>query len=229
MLHRRLVPTFVLATALAACGGPPREALAPELRTGPADGEKPRRVLVAPPYCGSVEARCLDDLVRAVDAIVRSQLEFKGYHVLGPEELLLTTRARTENHEGETTTTTTTSTTKSWRVLPGVEEHTSGTEVRRTAKHIELVGSTFEDLAVAERRALLREVNADGVAVVRLVLGARHSGWSGRKTVEVLVKLGQGEDEVLAWVARCAAPTDSWGEPGPAAENAARCAMSAVR
>jgi hypothetical protein len=82
---------------------------------------------------------------------------------------------------------------------------------------------------VAERRALLEEVNADGVAIVRMVLGAPDRGWSRAKDVEVLVELRQGQDEQLEWVVRCTAPTDSYGRPGAAAENAARCAMSAVR
>lgn len=225
MYLARICLSAALALVTVACTTS-KVALHPELRRGPAYGSKVTRVLVAPPTCGSIEHPCPDEYVALVDAIVRSGLEFQGYSALAPDELLLTTRQRTETRDDETVTRSTTTTKTGWIVVPVAEKTRTDSEERTVKKHIELVGSTFDDLPPAERRALLAEAGASGVATVRLVVGATQGTWSPSQDVEVVVKLTAGDGERMVWASRCIAPSRSFTSARAAIEQAARCAMA---
>lgn len=204
-------------------------ALTPELRTGPAFARKPARILVGPPTCGSLEYPCPDEYVDTVRAIVQGGLEFQGYSVVDEKQLLITSRQRFETQDTIDRTVKSDGATTHWTLLPS-ETVTKGETTERTVKkHIELTGSTFEDLPTRERQAVLNEAGADGVVMVRVIVGAQSSVWSQSQDVEVTLKLGVDAGDTMVWAARCVAPSGKFASAKAAVEHATRCAMSALK
>jgi hypothetical protein len=209
--------SLIATTAACATSRPSHVVLTPQARIGPAYANKPARVLLAPPSCGSIEAPCPRELVESVSNIVMGDLELRGHAVTARAELVPSPRERAEMHDESTHTSKTSG--------PFFEHRYAE---RTTRTHVELFGSTYEDLPPAERRALMAESGAGGVVTVRVILGAKDGLWSPSQDVEVLVRLGVSSSDDMAWASRCVARSDAFQSVNHAVEHAARCAMKAV-
>jgi hypothetical protein len=219
-LHRAsllALSSLVTMTGACATSRPTHVTLTPQARLGPAYSTKPARVLLAPPSCGSLQAPCPRELVESVSTIVASELELRGHSVSARAELVPSPRERAETYDESTRTSKTTG---------PIFEHRHAERTTRT--HVELFGSTYEDLPPAERRALMAESGAGGVVTVRVILGATDGVWSPSQDVEVLVRLGVSQTDDMAWASRCVARSDEFASVAHAVEHAARCAMKAV-
>jgi hypothetical protein len=216
-LHRACLLSLIATTAACATSPASRVRLTPQTRLGPASSTKPARVLLAPPTCGSIEAPCPRELVDSVSTIVASELELRGHSVSARADLVPSPRERAETHDESTRTSTTTG---------PIFEHRHAERTTRT--HVELFGSTYEDLPPAERRALVAESGAGGVVTVRVILGATDGVWSPSQDVEVLVRLGVSSTDDMAWASRCVARSDAFESVAHALEHATRCAMKGV-
>jgi hypothetical protein len=226
---RPLAVTALLTAA--ACAGAPPAPPQGEVAWGPARAARPNRILVLSATCGSVEFHCPREYVETVDAIVRSGLEFDGYHLVETRDLLAKTRARQEtldtavSHEHATSTGV-----HDGPLVPRAED--TGTVDRSSeSEHrtVVLDGSVFEDLAVGERKAVLAEAGADGVVTVRLVVGAEMGMWNPDQGIEVLIKLAVADGDVMAWASRCTSRSGAFQTANAALENAARCAVAGAR
>lgn len=201
--------------------------LRPEVRYGAGQQIKPARTLVLPASCGSMEARCPREYVDTVDGIVRSSMDFAGYTLISTDELKAETRQRHEEHETETAISDTSASTRVENPFDFDElvENRNHSETTVERSKVVLDGSAFEDLSVSERKAVLAEAGADGVLVVRIVMGAETGVWAPDQTVEVTVKLSVVTGDTMAWAARCSASSNDFSTAAAALENAARCAM----
>jgi hypothetical protein len=186
--------SLVATTGACATSPPSHVTLTPQARIGPAYSAKPARVLLAPPSCGSLEKPCPKELVDSVSTIVTSELELRGHAVTARTELVPAPRERTETHDEATRT-------AKQRSLLFENRYAE----RTTRTHVELVGSTYEDLSPAEKRALMAESGAEGVVTVRLILGAKDGLWTPSQEVEVVVRLGVASADDMAWASRCVA------------------------
>ena len=221
--------TAALTAALAGGCNTSRQppVLYPQVQPGPAADARPTRVLVLPAGCGSVERPCPSSYITAVDAIVRSGLEFVGHNLVESETLLAQTRQRHEEQRTKTTTNDETSTTKTENPLAfdtTVTRDASSTSTE-TERHVILDGPTFEDLALAERQALLVQSGADAVLSVRIVVGGTIGVWAPNQNVEVLIKMGVSQGDAMAWASRCIASSNDFTTVDAALEAAARCAI----
>jgi hypothetical protein len=225
-LSRDLAAAAALALA-AGCASRAPVALVADLQRGPGQGTRPGRVLALSASCGSLEFRCPREYVDAVDGIVRSGLEFHDVALVQPDQLRDRTRQRHETHEVERTSETREHSTHVERTLrPDDRIHGSGSSSTTVEKStIVLDGPGFDDLTVAEKRALLADAGADAVLVTRIVVGADHGVWRPDQSVEVMVKLSVDRGDTMAWAARCSASSNDFATVGAALENAARCAI----
>ena len=223
MTSRPHLPLAALGLVLAGCGapaGPPP--LRPEVQQGPAAGARPNRVLVLQAACGSVEQRCPRSYIDAVDAIVRSGLEFAGYSLVESEKLRNQTRQRHEE-QGSTTTTSESSTKIEGPIF---DQTTANKSVTNTdTSFVVLDGPGFEDLSIDERHAVLDKSGADAVLSIRVVIGGQMGVWEPNQNVEVMVKLGVNRGDAMAWASRCTASSNEFATVDAALENAARCAI----
>jgi hypothetical protein len=223
MRHRSLLVLGLVG----ACTPARPPALHPDVQHGPASGVKPNRVLVLQAACGSVEAKCPNEYIDVVDAIVRGGLEFSGLNLVESEKLRNQTRERHEEHDSSTSTKTSqTDTTIEHPIL--FDEHSHVTNHTTTAdEHSKIVldGSGFEDLSIDERHEVVAKSGADAVVVVRIVIGGQVGVWVPNQNVEVMVKLGVNQGDSMAWAARCTASSNDFTTVNAALENAARCAI----
>jgi hypothetical protein len=213
--------------ALAACTPAPPPVLHPQVQPGPAAGVRPNRVLVLHAACGSVEQRCPQSYVEAVDSIVRGGLEFAGYHLVEAETLRNDTRQRHEEHSSTTTTTDNQSHVHHERTL-APDDHTysqSHGSTTTATSFIVLDGPGFDDLSVDERRAVVEKAGADAVVSVRIVVGGQIGLWVPNQNVEVMVRLGANLGDSMAWASRCTASSNEFTTVDAALEHAARCAV----
>lgn len=67
-----------------------------EVRRGSDHKPGPRRVVVLPPNCSSVDGACEDDYAIGVSGIVKSELEFAGHSVIDAETLVASARTRAD-------------------------------------------------------------------------------------------------------------------------------------
>ena len=88
-----------------------------------------------------------------------------------------------------------------------------------------LDGPGFDDLSIDERHEVLAGSGADGVLVVRIVVGGQVGVWVPNQNVEVTVRLGADQGDVMVWAARCTASSNDFSTVDAALENAARCAI----
>jgi hypothetical protein len=212
----------VVATACATTGPTPPP-LAPVITRGPAAGARPTKVLALPARCSAIEFRCPQDYADAVDNIVRGNLEFAGYPLVAPETLRAVTRSRQERLTHDRTTNTSSGVTTVEHAIPIANRKvtTNGkSETTVDQQEIVLDGPGFDDLPPLERQELMKQAAADAVVVTRIVVGSSQ--------VEVMVKLGVGPDDGMAWASRCAAPAADPAAVSRALEDAARCAMVAA-
>ena len=172
-------------------------------------------------------SRCPREYIDTVDGIVRSSMEFAGYTLIQTDQLKAETRKRYEEHEAETASSDTSTSSKVERTLDFDDRYTttSHSESQVERSKVILDGSLFEDLSVTERKAVLAEAGADGVLVVRIVMGAQTGVWTPNQNVEVTVKLAVDSGDTMAWAARCSASSNDFSTAAAALENAARCTM----
>jgi hypothetical protein len=216
---------FILAM-LVACTRPAPQ-LVPQVQPGPAQGAKPARVLVLQTNCGSLEFKCPKNYIATVDTIVRSTLEFSGLKVVNAEDLRLQTRQRHEEHETTETQTSSQSATHVERTLAPDDHITNESQSQSTTEKTTVVldGPGFDDMTPAERDEVMAQAGADGVLVVRVVVGAMELGWTPNQNVEVMVRLAVNKGDTMAWASRCMASSNDFSTVTAALENAARCAV----
>lgn len=219
---------LVIALAASACAGSrPPPVLRPQVQIGPGARVATRRVLVLSASCGSMEFRCPREYIDTVDGIVRSQMDFAGYALVDPETLRNRTRERHETHDEGTVRTASSSKTEdkpNW--APDRTTIHSAQSVTETEQHhTELDGPGFQDLTVSERREVLAEAGADGVLVVRVVVGAENGVWAPDQHAEVMLKLAVDSGDTMAWASRCMASSNDFASVSAALESATRCAV----
>jgi hypothetical protein len=214
-----------MVVALSACT-PAQLALHPEVVAGPARTERPRRIAMMPPLCGSVERPCREAARDAVSTLVRSRLEYLGYPLIGSSDLLLTTRQRKENEVTTTHEAQGKRDTVEVSLFPSAQSEKWHTVQTGRTKTIELVGSTFEDLSVTDRAAVLKEAGADGTVVTRVILGGVNGVFSDSKNIEVLIRASAGDTMMFA--SRCSAQSEKFDSEDQAIEYVTRCALEGV-
>jgi hypothetical protein len=228
-----LLAACVSLAPLAGCGGGTQQAtvaMMPEVQWGPARERKPKKVLVLGATCGSVELRCPEGYVEAVDGIVRSGLEFNGYGLVAEGQLLKETRKRSETIDTSSAAQASHSETVEDGTFVFREKTRTDTSFTSQSeqRHIVLDGSLFEDLSVTDRQQVLAAANADSVAVVRIVVGATTGIWTPEQTVQVMVKLGIGEDDQMSFASRCTTASGAFATVNAALESAAQCAVKGI-
>jgi hypothetical protein len=168
---------------------------------------RPLRVVLLPASCSSVSNACQDEYVGGVAGLVQNELELAGYSTLDAQKLVQSARSR-KDVDIE---------------LSHFDEKVAG------VKSLVQVGSVFEDLSPAGRRALLAEAEAKGIVSVAIQIGTEQGTLHLRQnTVQIRLGLGDGGD--LAWVSRCEASSAPNGNPDieDALEQATRCALDAA-
>lgn len=224
-MKHQLAALFALVAC--SCGGGQKVVLEPQVHLGPAQNVRPKRILALSASCGSVEFSCPHRYIETVDGIVRSSLDFTGFTVVDPETLRAETRQRHVTKESENTAKTSKTTIHEDRPLAFDRNATITNETvsHRDKTTTVLDGPGFEDLTVAERRAVVSEAKADAVLITRIVVGAQHGVWSPDQEVEVLVKLQVDSGDTMAWASRCVASSNDFATIDAALENATRCAV----
>lgn len=227
---------LVALVLLAACTGPGRqEVFHPEVVRGPADGPA-GRVLTLTATCGGFEAECRANWAPTVDQIVMSSLEFRGYATIDPTTLRKSERSREEHIEEQDSRSEHESSEAGGGIgfigiIPfggGGASSSHSLSVSHTRhKTVHLVGASFEDLRLEDRRALMQLAGADTVATTRVVVGPNVGAWTIAQNVEVVVKLAHAESGAMLWASRCTASSQGYPTVEAAIENAARCAASA--
>jgi len=218
---------IAVGVAVAACAHQKPVGLIPEVQPGPASGTPAGTVLALRASCGSVEYRCPKEFGQTVDSIVRGGLEFAGYAVVDDDSLRNQTRSRHEEHAVTSAEDTSQSRTVD-RVGPvpvGSRATTAGRRSQSQTDTLVLDGPSFEDLSVEERHQVLTKSGADSVASVRIVVGGQAGVWAPNQNVEVMVKLGARQGDVMAWASRCTASSNQFSTVTSALEQAARCAI----
>lgn len=234
MTARSLALTLVVTSA---CGGAPARPLAAESLRGPAAGPS-GRVLVISASCGSLETECRETWAPTVDQIVLGALEFRGYDTIDPASLRKDERVRDERIDESTEKTTVDAKsndegTAIIGIIPlgGSTQATHQSEVtirRQRQRTVLLVGAQFDDLVLADKRAVMQLAGATTVATTRVIVGANYGSWNVvAQNVEVVVKLAAADTGDMRWSARCIASSADYSNVEIAIENAARCAASA--
>lgn len=228
---------IISAFLVAGCGGAvANRPLQAEGLRGPAAGPA-GRVLVISATCGSLDAQCRDTWAPTIDQIVLGGLEFRGYDTIDPATLRKEERQRDERIEESTEKTTVDEKHKDSGVgIIGIipiaagsrsENKSEVTITRSRQRTVLLIGAQFDDLVIADKRALMQLAGATTVATIRAVVGANYSNWSVAQNVEVVVKLSAADTGDMRWSARCMASSVDYPSVEAAIENAARCATSA--
>lgn len=142
----------------------------------------PMRVVVFPTTCEPADT-CSQLRLGRLDGTLAQELEFDGYTLIDGVSLVAEARTR---EDGDA----------SLKLL--------GEELLRVQATGQ-EGSLFVDLPPEARRALLKEARADGVLRTTVRMGAMetNSGVAQYRLLTAQAKLGVGEDESNAWVARC--------------------------
>lgn len=142
----------------------------------------PMRVVVFPTTCEPADT-CSQLRLGRLDGTLAQELEFDGYTLIDGVSLVAEARTRKDANA-------------SLKLLG--EELLA---VQATGQE----GSLFVDLPPDARRALLLEARADGVLRTTVRMGAMesNSGVAQYRLITAQTKLGVGEDEENAWVARC--------------------------
>jgi len=225
-----------LLLILAACGGAQHPRLAAQTAVGPANAP-PGGVLVMSSQCAGMQASCPRTWAPTVDAIVTSGLSFHGYTTLDPSKLRKDEAQRTETTV-DTSSRTESHSTNSVKeagvvgIIPFATYTTSkGTTVtmsQSTEKTVVIVGATLEDLALADRKALMDLAGAHSFLTTQIIVGANWSVWSTAQSVEVMIKLSDAADGSMRWSARCAASSGDFPSAAAAIEAAAHCVVDAL-
>ena len=120
--HELLIACAVACTTIGCVGtpvrsGPVTPAMTPQVRHGPGVHVKPQKILALSATCGSVTAPCPRTYIDTVDNIVRSGMDFAGYTLVLPDQLLNKTIDRTEQHTNVVTSESSKTTTVERRPL----------------------------------------------------------------------------------------------------------------
>lgn len=230
--HELLIAFAALWSTVGCVGTPARSgpvtpAMTPQVRHGPGVHVNPHKVLALSATCGSVEFSCPRSYIDTVDSIVRSTMDFAGYNLVLPDQLLNKTIERQENHTNTVVTDSSRTTTVERRAhaFDRSVEQTHQGQTQTTRSEVSLSGSRFQDLSVAERNDVLRRAGADSVLAVRIVVGAQNGVWTPDQSTEVMVKLSVDNGNTLAWASRCHASSNRFSTVNAALEYAARCAI----
>jgi len=142
------------------------------------------RIVLFPPSCTQDDGVCEDVDLSSLNALLRTELEFDGHTIVDGVTLVNQARSRAEQDIALT---------RFGEQLAGLSS-------------VAQQGSLFDDLPPAARRALLTEARADAVLRSTVAFGPvdPNSGVSRYRQITVQTRLGLGEDEAPAWVARCA-------------------------
>lgn len=207
----------VMGLAVAACTSSTLPPPVAQTHVGPGNRPAIHRVLALPATCGSLysfaelrpekaytEGACSRHTLDGVDAAVRTMLAFRGLDVVDSETVNATTLARTE-----VTTSTMTG-------------HRSS-----TSEKVKVRGSRFADAPPAIQDAILDQLGADAVLGVRIFVGAG-TGISGRRHIDVLVRLLDFRNGELVWASRCRVEAGLVFNDAPIMQ-AARCATAAAK
>ena len=182
-------------------------------------------------------ALCPSSWAETVDGIVVGGLEFHGYTTIDPGALRKDEASRTESTVNSDTTTEhdssgTSTTGGAIAIFPVLTVTKSNghsiTVTRSQQKTIVVTGATLEDLRPEDRQQLMRQVGAQSVLSIRLVVGASYSNWASRQSVEVMVKLSDAQDGSMRLAARCSASSVDFPNVSAAIDAAARCAANAL-
>lgn len=235
----RLALSSVLAIGIAACAGVQHSApLAAQRAVGPAN-VNPGGVLVLSSQCAGMQAQCPATWSPTVDAIVTSGLSFHGFATIDPATLRKDEAQRTETtHDSSssdlTRTDSHTADVGAVALVPFASYTTTkGTTVSMHQSHEKTVvidGATLEDLALADRTALMELAGARSVLTTQIIVGASWSTWSADQdqTVEVMIKLSDAATGTMRWSARCAASSGSFPSASAAIEAAAHCVVDSL-
>lgn len=226
----------IALAAVAACSSVELDKATTRYATGPAATRAIRKVVAVRASCGSlsgfsrtgldarrnmsdaekqsrsvntsVAVSCTDKQLDAVDQLVRSALEFRGYAVVDSERVNAVTAERTE-------------------VV--VREQTRRSRGRLTAidkKESVVTGSLFADAPPTLQDRILAELGAEGMLNARIFIGSGIAR-SPRRDVLVQVRLIDVTTGELAWASRCRVNA-GWDLDEVAVMKAARCAVDKI-
>jgi hypothetical protein len=160
------------------------------------------RIVALPGQCRGEPDVCLPGHARGVDGAVRMLLEFNGYTVIDAEALNVQAARRLERTtEGDRPT-----------AVVGGE-----------AREVEVEAARFDDADPATRRALLADLEAEGVLTTSVIVNPRHD--YGDRTFEVVLRLERADDGAVIWRSRCTAESEHAVSYEQAIERATRCAI----
>lgn len=164
---------------------------------------RPKSEAGVDPSISSDAVTCSPSQIEGADAAIRSALAFRGYNVVDSEAVNATTLARTEREVRQR----------------------SGSQESAT-REIELRGARFLDATPAVQDAILAELGAEAILNARIWVGAG-MGASGRRDVEVLIRMLHVPSGELAWATHCRVEAGMVLNEQPIME-AVRCALEAV-
>ncbi len=179
-----------------------------QLRQGPASNVVIRRVVAVPSTCGSFLTvrdpngvtslpRCKTLQLETVDALLRVEFDFRGFDVVNAAKVNATTFSR----------------------LQIINQYSKSSKESVTTRS----GSTFADVTPAMQDRVIEDLDADGLLLSRIWLGAG-IGISLRHEVMVQIALIDTKSDELVWARRCSIETIHLDEK--AILDATRCAMA---
>ena len=212
--------------------------LTAQLAVGPADAP-PGGVLVFSSRCSDLQAHCPSTWAPTVDAIVTSGLEFHGYTTIDPARLRKDDARRSEttrdtSSHDETHRVSNSADVGAAAIIPFASYSTTrATTVSMHESHEKTVvidGATLEDLALDDRKALMKLAGARSVLTTQIILGASWTTWTAtqNQTVEVMIKLSDADHGGMRWSARCTASSGTFPSAAAAIEAAAHCVVDAL-
>jgi hypothetical protein len=175
------------------------------VRRGPAWTAPPSIVLALPAECISAESgACTAAHQAAVDSAARMALEFVGYTLVDSQTVNVKLGERREL-------------TRQAGAYGATSEH----------REVEVKRVTWEDATLEERRAVIGELEADGILASAITMSM--ADLVGDRTIEVRLTLSRVSDEQVVWVSRCAVETgDGDLSTEQAIEHATRCALESA-
>jgi hypothetical protein len=219
--------------ALSACASAELAAPVLRARTGPAAERPVRRVVATPSTCGTLglsiigagphaqvqqHVRCTATAMRAVDQLVRANLELGGFSVIDAEKVNAVTAARREVQLRRQHLTV--------QERPGLVLARDGAEAVTT--EVETQGARFEDATPREQQEMISELGAQGVLATRITIGAG-VGIGMRRLATVQLQLVEMPARALVWARRCELEVGGlFISDELAMERAARCASEGI-
>jgi len=175
------------------------------VRRGPAWTAPPSIVLALPAECISAQGdACTDAHRAAVDSAARMALEFVGYTLVDSQTVNVRLGERRE-----------------------LTRQTGAYGATTEQHEVEVKRVTWEEATLEERRAVIGELEADGILASAITMTM--PDLVGDRTIEVRLTLSRAGDERVVWVSRCAVETgDGDLSTEQAIEHATRCALESA-